>query len=58
MFGKTDVYPYSRVKQKKSGEKQREKPKKRKSIFNRTVLNHFNHLINPVQLVLAGTGFF
>ncbi len=55
MPGKTDVYPYARVKQKKAGEKQRNKPQKRKPIFSRNV---FNQLKNPMFLVLAGTGFF
>ncbi|GAB6274572.1 MAG: stage II sporulation protein E [Peptococcaceae bacterium] len=55
MPGKTDVYPYARVKQKRAGEKQRSKPKKRKPVFNR---NLFNQLKKPTFLVLAGTGFF
>jgi len=55
MPGKTDVYPYARVKQKKAGEKKRNKPKKRKPIFSRNV---FNQLKNPTFLILAGTGFF
>lgn len=55
MPSKTDVYPYARVKQKKAGEKQKNKPKKRKPIFSR---NFFNQLKKPTFLVLAGTGFF